>query len=123
MLTISAFFIIIKKKYLGEIIMNFDNICIIPMGKGLFNYKFMVFDADDILRKLCARKNINLKIKSYFTNDEEPYVALFCKVSRFKMKDFLKLMEKVPNEMIVSGFTDYKDYFDNFYTRLKESSN
>lgn len=88
---------------------------------GLFYSKFYYADTPDYRADtLFYRHKIPVKYGEEFTNDNEKYIIVTCRVRKKYRNAFRKALEELPNKMALLGHSDYAAFCEQFFTKLEK---
>lgn len=68
-----------------------------------------------------AKHNILPRIKRVMQRKDNQYVAVLCRVPKWKTNRFIEAMMELNRDMILRGIVDYPKYVDDFYETISAS--
>lgn len=95
------------------------------MEKFSFRYAYYAFiDLPEYLADgLFVRHKVRVSFGSEFSHPGEQYRMITCKVKKRDLPRFLEALEELPNKMLLCGHTDYIDYCNALWDKLRQAKN
>ncbi len=79
-----------------------------PQRFALLHYGFVYLDTPELLSGAAFKKyNVDVKIKSYISLEDSPYILVCCKVRKPMVEAFTAAMREMPDRMAICGHPDY----------------
>ena len=73
--------------------------------------RFAYYDTDKYLADfLFARENVAVEVEGEFTNGQDPYRIIRCRVPREQREAFLRAVDRLPDWLAYVGRKDYDAY-------------
>lgn len=73
--------------------------------------RYIYVDTQDYLAdRLFVQARLRVRYSGEFARKGSPYVIISCKVRKKDEGRFIKMLEKLPDRMLLMGHTDYMEY-------------
>lgn len=92
----------------------------IPINKFSIRYRYFIYfdHKDHVANKLFIQNNLEVKFAEEFIRDSLDYVLVIIRVSKSSVNSFMKIINKLPDTLILLGYSDYTEYRKKFWEPL-----
>ena len=82
----------------------------LPIIRFSLRYRyFLYFDVKSYLAdQLFIRHKVQVWYRSVFVSKDSPYTAIFCRVRKRDVPEFLAALDELKRSMLICGYTDYE---------------